>query len=793
MHARYCYHPGMVIDAVRRRRRRRLAWCVGALALLFGLPLLLGVVADAQTTTTASGHLTVNALDWTNVRDSAGVPLSQYSFVTAEASMVRPFQTILTILVRLEFLGWWVLITLSIWVIGWVIAFSWLNGLSRALDGVGHSLAGQLGTSTMAVTAITFGAFFVAYFVTRGQYGKALRQVVMMLLVAIMGTIFLAEPLGHVLGPHGVLAKGRDVGVSVAAGLNGNSAPHPDQVVAAMQRSLADNLARRPLQVWNFGHVIDDRGSCGATWSAGMSARDNDLVRQGLYSCRDLDAYTAASDPSTGDVLQRPATGLIMLVCGLIMMLFAVGIALRIMTTAFDSVRFALLAIFGFAAGGYVYGPSQTFLIRNLVDSVFAGLSMAAYTIFLGVYVLFLGDLFRQTGGGEVFAVLVIASLVELIAFAQVRRLRRSIDQGAQWVSSRFAATLQRDAAVKRATGSPSGAALALGAGPGAGSGPGSSSYSLTGLHVLAMLNAVNTLNVNPAMEWLFRGGTSAFSPRARGRRLVDRRNIQIARQGWQIATYRRAQHYRDFVDFFRDHTAERFMAGQDFGRRNHAVSTMFRVAVPTYSQIPWSDIAGSLKDVGVDDQSIRHALDAYSRMREHIHQVTTTGFRPRVFYASALKAYLAGRANGTGTDYNLALVFVRGMSLFQNTPKPLRPTLRNEFRNSIDAALKNPQLSPYEKGGKSLSDLVPDELWQKASADDLRYAATKVVEQTRDAARNMVKNDSNANIRSVERWDNIARDFDAITDYLPGNPWPGPSAHNRPSWAKASSASYEE
>ncbi|NUS42717.1 MAG: hypothetical protein HOQ24_03340 [Mycobacteriaceae bacterium] len=495
------------MTALARRRRRRLLVLVAA---FLALPLLVGALASAQSPVVSSTQAEpTSALDWTGVRDSDGVPLSRYTFAVGEARLFDPIGTAFSVVLALEFNGWWVLMVMALWLIGYAMGFRWLEWFAKALRGVAEAFTGQLVTNTVMVTAVTVGAFFVAYFVARQMYARAVRQIITMAAVAVLGVLFLAEPLGEVLGPDGWLAKGRDVGISVAAGLHGQANPDPDRTVSAMQTVAADTLVRKPLQVWNFGHVLDGSGTCGAAWSSGVRSGDRQHLLNLVRSCGDDSAVRSATQPAMGQL----GVGLVLLVSGCILIGFAAVLAIRLIRSSLDCVYHGFMAIFGFAAGGYMYGPTQTYLIRNLVDSVMAACAMAAYTVFLGIYMLFLGNLMDQAEG-EVFAVIVISAIVMVIAVTQMRRLQASLERGGHWVAGRFAAATQ---------GAGGGGDGALGMGPGA------TGHALTGLHMMSMLTALNTLNSNPLVGLAF-GRKSPFDKYARDRQVAEIRNMDLAR-----------------------------------------------------------------------------------------------------------------------------------------------------------------------------------------------------------------------------------------------------------------------
>ncbi|MGW5383452.1 hypothetical protein [Nocardia sp. NPDC003963] len=502
-------------------------------------PGLLGAVATAQV---GSGVSQIDGLSWMNVRDSDGVPLSTYTFASDKSGLLDPGNTTLWTLISLEFIGYLVIVTTAIWFIGYAFSFRWLDHFASAFTGVADALARQLGTTAVVVTAATIGAFFAAWFAVRGFHSKAAVQVVTLLTVAVLGPIFLAQPLAHVLSSDGILTQGRDLGLSVAAGLSGDNDPSPDRLVTEIQHDLADNFARKPLQVWNFGHIVDDVAACESAWSSAVLSGDDGRVRAAMRRCGNESAYTVASAPST----EQLGTGLILLICATALLVFAIYLALKVVKAAMNSIYHGFMAIFGFAAGGFVYGPSQTFLIRNIVDAFVAAARMTAFTIFLGIYILFLAGLFDQARG-QVISVIVIACVVEIVAITQINRLNRSMSRGNDWIANRFSLAVQ---------GNPGGTGkgTALGMGPGTGGG---SKTKAGGPPGLATLGAVSTLNSSPITAWLMAATPSPLMPHAHGKKhsaLADARTAesrvemyhwdQLGRSNWLRKAHARADPY---------------------------------------------------------------------------------------------------------------------------------------------------------------------------------------------------------------------------------------------------------
>ncbi|WP_369028617.1 hypothetical protein, partial [Nocardia farcinica] len=93
-------------------------------------------------------------------------------------------------------------------------------------------------------------------------------------------------------------------------------------------------------------------------------------------------AYAVSSEPTIGQI----GAGILILLSAIIMLYFAASLSIRIIWAALDAIYHGFMMIFGLAAGGFIYGPTQTFMARNAADSIIAGARMAVNTVFLSVY-----------------------------------------------------------------------------------------------------------------------------------------------------------------------------------------------------------------------------------------------------------------------------------------------------------------------------------------------------------------------------------------------------------------------
>ncbi|MBO0852922.1 MAG: hypothetical protein J2P18_04065, partial [Nocardia sp.] len=366
--------------------------------------------------------------------------------------------------------------------------------------------------------------------------------------------------------------------------------PDPDRLVRSMQGNLATNFARRPLQVWNFGHVVDERPACRTMWSAGMLAGDENRVKNGMRGCGDMAALAKADNPTLG----QASTGLLLLICTCLLLLFAAYLGVKVIKAALDSIYHGFLSIFGFAAGGFVYGPTQTFLVRNIVDSFIAGGRMTAYTVFLGVYTLFMAKLFLEAGG-QVMAVIVIAAAVEVVAISQLKRLSRSLDSGSRWVANRFALALEGGRAP--ASGS-TGTALGMGDSRAAAAGT-------HGAGLVAGLTALNTVNASPVTAWVAGRTLSPLSPWARGKKHYDLSNIAMATDRVGRETWN-AQSRTSWRLMARKRADAAGGIGTELGLANALDGLRHARVSDTY-------LPAALLDAGAETQSVNDALRALS------------------------------------------------------------------------------------------------------------------------------------------------------------------------------------
>src|SRR6202171_2124204 len=274
----------------------------------------------------ASASSNAVLLDWTGVKDSHGVAIGDYYLSLASAAeqitQAGPGFT-------WDPASWmsWTLHTLAVMGSHWTVAYIltaeaglfvaiiaialvilritvstyWLTvigEIARAMTGAVVQVTTQLG---LVLICIPIGVFAGVVTIKRGERGRGWTMILIAVTMpALSGAVFSA-PAGEMYGPNGLLAFGRRIGFSVAeaATHNGQLAPGVGAggQVDSLTASLITNTVREPLQLWNFGHVVDRIGGCGAAWSAAIRVGAPDGPLHAMGACGDKAAPAHGQHP----------------------------------------------------------------------------------------------------------------------------------------------------------------------------------------------------------------------------------------------------------------------------------------------------------------------------------------------------------------------------------------------------------------------------------------------------------------------------------------------------------------
>ncbi|MFE9327439.1 hypothetical protein ACIHDR_37570 [Nocardia sp. NPDC052278] len=723
-----CWSPWAVLGRCRvwaaatRPRRIAVRLLITLLVLLVIWPLSGGAAAGRADTVGGGGSLSaIDGLAWTDIRDSSGLPLSDYLFAT-DSSILNPRETAFAMVLGLLFTVYMVIVISAIWLTGFVVSFHWLDWLSKPLNAVADGLRDQIATPIMLTVAASIGAFVVAWFVVRGYHAKAALQVVFMLVVAVVGVGYLAHPLAAVLSSNGLLAQGRDVGISVAAGLNGESNADPGAIVADLSSTVADNFARHPLQVWNFGHVIDDSPRCRTAWSSGTLAGSESQVARGMRDCGDAHAYAKIRNPSPGQI----GTGLILLIFGTVLLLFMSYLSIKIFLAALSAVFRAIFLILCFAVGGFIPGLPQTILVRNAVGIAADTGSLVGYIVYLGGYSLVLDDVFESAPGSGT-ATIFVGGVVLIAGFVLVRRFDLNLLGAQSRTTEKIRAVLEG--------GPPTG-------GPATDIGTAGLRYSLSpGRAMGTAMRGIAEFNANPVASFMFRRPSplTYYSGRMQEMNYLNyellRGNVPPRAAGSWMARLTLGKNAHD---------AAARAAADDFGGTNARAASAAMTTILSLGA-DRADAIGALAVARFPNEIRRWAAEAHARTMQSADD-NPVEYGPLKRVAAALDLAENSRQYGGAERSAHNAQFAESAALFHRlSPRPMRN--RSDADWETDPLVRDTVRRNYATFD-DFQRVVTPERFAQADEDTRRYIAYRLSRDLAETGERYYRTPDDQNLR---------------------------------------------
>lgn len=398
-----------------------------------------------------------STLSWTGLHDSYGVPVGAYFVsVVPMAEAVRAQgpdfdadpdswgpalrSSVSTMMTYTQLSAWLavqcavliVVAAVGIWFVKFALSAQWLGWLAALaaplISGIG-SLTDRLYVMPLALLGCCLVGGVTA--LTRGV-GRGMGIIVGGFAVILGSAVVLRDPVGELVGEHGLLGIGRSLGFAVAQGglhngpiATGGTAAQLD----VLGSWLCDVLLRQQIQLINFGMVVDDAG-CGQLWSAAIMSGQPGAPAHAVAGC-------APAALAHAQQLDTSTVGLFAMVIGAVgvvtLALAYIGCEVfRIGFTAF----LHLLVIIPAAAVAVAPGPPRRFAARIATRLVVHGVEMLVATAGLGIVVMLMGSLTRGAAPGVIgvvhpMAKLVLMCLVAVAAALGFRRLLRGFgDRG---------------------------------------------------------------------------------------------------------------------------------------------------------------------------------------------------------------------------------------------------------------------------------------------------------------------------------------------------------------------------
>jgi hypothetical protein len=267
------------------------------LLLLAWLQLLAGTAVGTAPAATASTNAMV--LNWTGLHDDYGVPIGDFYLSLASIQdqlteggpdakvwdpstwapwMMHGLKVMYTNFTAANILtaeaGIFVgIIALSLWVMRLTISTYWLSVFGEIAKAVTTAVITVTTRWGLVAITVPLGVFVGVLAIRRGEAGRGATMILLAIMMPALALTVFSDPAGMMYGPNGLLMFGRRMGFSSAQAFTHNGAIGggglPGQV-DTLTSSLITHVVREPLQVFNFGHVADRVGSCGALYSAAL-------------------------------------------------------------------------------------------------------------------------------------------------------------------------------------------------------------------------------------------------------------------------------------------------------------------------------------------------------------------------------------------------------------------------------------------------------------------------------------------------------------------------------------------
>lgn len=411
-----------------------LRWCwrhrLITVVLAVGLVLLIVGAARAWADPGSGGSADSGnvLISWMGIKDSDNVPVAKYTLTLNEGGWDDPASTMFAKVASIAYEIYLCVTATALWLIKFVLSFDWMSLFTVPFQTIGRGVDDAMDRFGLAATALAVLAIVVVCTVLAGRTAKAFSNIAMgMLMIGVAATIF-ANPLAELVGPDGLLAKGRDTGLEIATSVSdGAMSKHGDGAnVDEMVSRLADRFLRSPTQMINFGAVADSISrKCREAWSKGINNERGDKLKDDIKGC-DSEKGEAMHQKSMGN----PAAILVPLnICGLLslfLVAFACYFVWHVVKAAVQAMLFAALAPPAFAIGVIPGGP-QTFAWKTVLDCAMAYAAMVIYTAAFGAYNVILDQVFKESTNA--IQSIFMTALVLAFGFAVFGPLRRMFDR----------------------------------------------------------------------------------------------------------------------------------------------------------------------------------------------------------------------------------------------------------------------------------------------------------------------------------------------------------------------------
>jgi hypothetical protein len=411
---------------------RRQRWARRVAVPLTTVPVLLFVwAATAFGDDGSKLSQTPGALSWTNPKDSRGIGVWNYEMSLDRGGITSPSKVIWSSYIDFYWTIYRSIVVVAIWLIDWVLSFSWLTALATPALALSRSLTGVVNRFGLQPTLLTISALVCVLWMAKGRWALGAIELFTSLLIASLALGVLANPVERVAGDHGLIVQSRDFGLQVANRLahDGHTSGDAAQLRKDSSAVLVDTFIRMPAEVLNFGTVLDG-GKCEKAYTTAVKGGpygNESTIRDAVGGC----------DHALGDVAANPGPGqavssLVITPSALFVLLFAIVLCGAVFLAGLYALYHSLKAIITLVTG-LLPGIARGALWQTIADLTMALVTLIFSIVFLTAYLLLIQGIFTSskpgTGVMATFFFVDVLLLAGVILFWRARRsLRRAGD-----------------------------------------------------------------------------------------------------------------------------------------------------------------------------------------------------------------------------------------------------------------------------------------------------------------------------------------------------------------------------
>jgi hypothetical protein len=412
---------------------------------------VLAVCAAPQASAAANSMV----LDWTGLRDTYGVPIGDYYLAIASvrdqiaaaatglgwtpdtwmAAMTHALASVMTGLAAANILtaeaGLFIgIAAMALWLLKVTVSTYWLTVIGEIARAIAGAVIQVMTAAGLLLIAVPIGVFAGAVTVKRGEAGRGWTMIGIALTLPAASVAIFDDPAGLMYGPDGLLAFARRVGFSVASAATHNGAlagPAGVPQVDTLTASLITHTVREPLQLWNFGHVVDRVGGCGAAWSAAVSRGFGNGPIGAMTACGDRAAVAFAQRLDGTNIW----VGLVFVAAAGLLAVFMVVSGWAVLKVSVKAIWTTVILLPTLWLGAIPGAPQRR--AANVVWQFFRhGVEVLVYIVYVSVIGLAVqrivsAPLPAELGGTNPFAHVLMMGGVAVVALLLLRHIRSDL------------------------------------------------------------------------------------------------------------------------------------------------------------------------------------------------------------------------------------------------------------------------------------------------------------------------------------------------------------------------------